>query len=212
MRGNITRRGAHSWRLKFEAGRDPATGKRITKLVTVRGARRQAEAELTRLTAAQDAGVFIEPTKTTLTAYLHGWIAKAEALQRITPRTAERYRQIITLQIAPHLGALPLQKVGPDQIETWHANSSDQGRRERRAISAPHGQPSPCRAGQSATRRGAAPAAPAQSRFPHYAAKARRHRDRDFVGRPGQTGPRRSALDHDLSACRGAARDWIEAR
>ena len=31
MRGSLTRRGAHSWRLKFDTERDPATDKRITK-------------------------------------------------------------------------------------------------------------------------------------------------------------------------------------
>ena len=41
MTGNITRRGVHSWRLKFEgAERDPVSGKRRTLYVTVRGNKR----------------------------------------------------------------------------------------------------------------------------------------------------------------------------
>ena len=39
MKGNLTRRGKNSWRLKFEAGRDPITGKRFTKYVTLKGAK-----------------------------------------------------------------------------------------------------------------------------------------------------------------------------
>jgi hypothetical protein len=43
MARNITRRGAHSWRLKFEGGeRDPVTGERKTRFVTVRGTKKAA--------------------------------------------------------------------------------------------------------------------------------------------------------------------------
>jgi hypothetical protein len=53
MTGNITRRGSHSWRIKYEAGeRDPKTGKRQTKFATVRGTKKAAQMELTRLLAA----------------------------------------------------------------------------------------------------------------------------------------------------------------
>ena len=40
MRGNITRRGKSSWRLKFDVGTD-ASGKRIIQYETVHGTRRQ---------------------------------------------------------------------------------------------------------------------------------------------------------------------------
>ena len=91
MRGNITKRGAHSWRLKFDAGRDPATGKRATKFITVRGTRKQAEAELARLVASHDAGTMVEPSKLTVARYLHTWIATAATL-RLTPKTASDMR------------------------------------------------------------------------------------------------------------------------
>lgn len=41
MRGNITKRGKGSWRLKFDLGVDEATGKRNTQFVTVRGTKRK---------------------------------------------------------------------------------------------------------------------------------------------------------------------------
>jgi integrase len=120
MRGNLTRRGANSWRLKLAAGRDPATGKRLTRFSTVRGTKRQAEAELARQVAAQDAGTLVEPSKTTLADYLRSWIETAATL-RLSPKTAERYRQLIKHQIVPYLGALPVQKVKPVHVATWHA-------------------------------------------------------------------------------------------
>jgi hypothetical protein len=35
MRGNITRRGKSSWRIKFDVGADPETGKRLIQYQTV---------------------------------------------------------------------------------------------------------------------------------------------------------------------------------
>ena len=40
MRGHIQRRGENSWRLKFDLGRDPATGRRVTRYATFRGTKR----------------------------------------------------------------------------------------------------------------------------------------------------------------------------
>jgi integrase len=120
MTGHIRRRGAHSWRLKFDLGRDPTTGKRIIQFVTVRGTKKQAQAELTKLLAARDTGTLVTPSKATLAEYLRSWISTAGTLS-IAPKTAERYRQLIENQIIPHLGAMPMQDVKPGYIKAWHA-------------------------------------------------------------------------------------------
>ena len=44
MKGNITRRGRNSWRLKFDRGRD-ANGKRLITYMTVRGTKRHPTLE-----------------------------------------------------------------------------------------------------------------------------------------------------------------------
>jgi len=63
MSGNITRRGAHSWRLKFEAGeRDPVTGKRQTRYLTVRGTKKDAQRELIRHLADVENGTAVDPS------------------------------------------------------------------------------------------------------------------------------------------------------
>jgi integrase len=119
MTGNITRRGAHSWRLKYEAGeRYPATGKRRTRLVTVRGTRREAQAELIRLLAAVENGTSVAPDKVMVGEYMRGWIAGHTAL---APKTRERYSQLAEGQIKPHLGAIGLQKLRPQHVADWHA-------------------------------------------------------------------------------------------
>jgi integrase len=117
--GNITRRGKHSWRLKFEVGAD-ATGVRQTRFVTVKGTKKAAQQELTRLLAAHDAGALVDPSKVTVAEYLRTWIVTATALS-ISPKTAERYGQLIEQQIIPHMGAHLLQKLKPLHIANWHA-------------------------------------------------------------------------------------------
>src|SRR5258706_15647703 len=64
--GNITRRGERSWRLKFEGGeRDPMSGQRCTRYVTVRGTKAEAQAKLRELLRGVDNGSYVEPSKLT---------------------------------------------------------------------------------------------------------------------------------------------------
>ena len=126
MKGNITRRGKNSWRLKFDTGRDPVTGKRDTQFVTVQGTKRDAQQELTRLLASRDAGTLVEPSKVTVAEYMRDWIAIAES-QAISPKTAERYRQLINSQIVPQLGKHPLQKLRAAHVASWHSTLLKEG-------------------------------------------------------------------------------------
>ena len=41
MKGSVIRRGKKSWRVKFDLGRDPLTGKRQTTYQTFRGTKRE---------------------------------------------------------------------------------------------------------------------------------------------------------------------------
>lgn len=134
-RGSITKRGKNSWRLKFEGVRDNATGERATHYKTVRGTKRDAQQELTKLLAALDAGTFVEPSKVTVADYMRGWI-KAAAATSLAAKTAERYGQLIEGQILPWLGRVPLQRLSAQHIGTWHADLLSKGGQEGRALSA----------------------------------------------------------------------------
>src|SRR5262245_5860158 len=116
-RGNITRRGRRSWRLKFDVGID-AVGRRQTRYVTVRGRFQDAQRELTRLLAAADLGTLPEPSSATLAEYLRAWLDGKHGLRA---KTAERYCELAERQIIPHLGAVLLQRLRPKQVQTWHA-------------------------------------------------------------------------------------------
>lgn len=142
MEGSVTRRGKHSWRLKFDVGTDPSTGRRLTRYVTVRGTKKAAQSELARLLAAHDAGTLIEPTKVTVSEYLRSWIDTAEALS-ISPKTAERYRQLIERQMVPFLGSHQLQKLKAAHLVEWHAKLLRVGAPPRRKVREGEPLPSP---------------------------------------------------------------------
>jgi hypothetical protein len=127
-RGHITQRGKHSWRLKFDAGRDPVTGERKTQYHTFRGTKREAQVKLAELITSAAKGEYVEPAKTTVAEFLRARVDQWEAAGDISARTAERYRQLVENQIVPHLGEKPLQKLRPLDIEAWHTTLRNSGR------------------------------------------------------------------------------------
>ena len=130
--GNITRRGKDSWRLKFEAGdRDPVTGKRRTRFVTVRGTKKAAQAELIRLLGEVNSGTAVDPSRVTIAEYLNAWLDNDTDL---SPKTIERYRQLVTQQIIPHLGGTLLQRLRPSQVNDWHGTLLRAGGKDGRPL------------------------------------------------------------------------------
>jgi hypothetical protein len=130
MRGNITRRGKSSWRLKFDTGRDEAGGRKI-EYVTVRGTKREAEAKLAELTSAVHQGSFVEPSKVTIAEYVRSRVDQWQAAGTITAPTAKRYRELVENQIVPQIGAKLLQKLRPLDVEAWHNELRTGGRKDR---------------------------------------------------------------------------------
>ena len=127
MRGNITRRGRDSWRLKFDAGRDSG-GKRKIQYHTFRGTKREAQVKLAELIAAVTTGNYVEPSKLTVAEFVRARVDQWEAAGDISARTAQRYRQLVEYQIAPQLGTVILQKLRPLDIEQWHGTLRANGR------------------------------------------------------------------------------------
>jgi integrase len=127
MKGHIRKRG-NSWELKFDAGRD-AAGRRNIRYVTVKGGtKRRAQAKLAELLAAFGNGSFVEPSKLTVAAFVRTRVDQWEAAGDISARTAQRYRQLVEHQIAPHIGGIPLQRLKPLDVEDWHNTLRNGGR------------------------------------------------------------------------------------
>jgi integrase len=134
--GHIRPRGKGSWELKFEAGpRDPATGKRKIQYVSFRGTKREAQVKLTALLAAVGNSTYVEPSKVAVAEHVRARVAQWEAAYDpaaktgISPKTAERYRELVENQIVPHIGATAVQKLKPLDVEAWKATLRTSGRK-----------------------------------------------------------------------------------
>lgn len=127
MTGHIRQRGENSWELKFDLGRDPATGKRASRYHSFKGTKREAQRKLTELLAAATSGSYIEPSKMTVADFVRARVDQWEAAGNISARTAQRYRQLVENQIVPHLGAKALQKVTRLDVEGWHTTLRNGG-------------------------------------------------------------------------------------
>jgi integrase len=142
-RGSIRRRGKASWELKFDVPSASENGGRKTRYVTVRGKRQDAQRELTRLLGQADAGTLVEPSKITVAQYLRAWLGGPAGAETalpspagLTPKTAERYRELAEGQIIPHLGAITLQKLRPAKVAEWHAEILKSGSRKGQPLAA----------------------------------------------------------------------------
>jgi integrase len=135
MTGHIRRRGKNSWELKFDVGTDPLTGKRRIRYVSFKGTKRGAELEVARLVAQNAAGEGVDPSKATLAEFIERW-DRDWASVNVSPKTLERYRQILKLNVVPHIGAMRVQKLRPVHLHELYAKLQRAGGREGRRLSA----------------------------------------------------------------------------
>jgi integrase len=119
-RGHIQQRSPGSFRLRYTLGKDPVTGKRRIATTTIRGTRKDAERELTRLLRALDTEEHVDPTRMTLRQWLETWLGTVQA--EISPKAHERYSEIVRCYLLPALGTIRVQKLAPTKIqETYNA-------------------------------------------------------------------------------------------
>src|SRR5689334_20934942 len=128
--GHIRRRGKASWEIKFDAGRDEMTGKRMTQFHSFKGTKKEAAFKLAELIASVGKGEYVSRLKLTVGDHVQARIDQWVAMEEITPRTAERYRELLANQIRPHIGDKALQKLKPLDVELWHTTLKTKGRKD----------------------------------------------------------------------------------
>jgi integrase len=130
--GGYRQRG-DSWELKFPAT-DPATGQRKFRYVTFKGTETAARAKLRELVKQSEDGAFMAPSRLTLGSVLDAW----DKTLAVSPKTAERYRELVKLHIRPHLGETKLLALRPSRIEAFYndlrAGHGPDGKDGRRAL------------------------------------------------------------------------------
>lgn len=128
MRGSIQKRSKGSWRLVFDLERD-RTGKRRQKVITYRGTKKDADAELSRLLADIENGGFVDPGNITVAEYLERWLGHVKI--KTSAKTRERYGEIVRLALVPHLGTIKLAKLRPMDIQGFYAHALKFGHKQR---------------------------------------------------------------------------------
>lgn len=130
MSGHIRRRGKNSFELKFDIGINPTTGKRITKFRSFKGTKREASAELVRLINSAHQGDYIDPTKVTVSEFFERWLRDWAAIN-VGAKTQERYRELTSGHVQPHVGAMPIQRLQAVHLAELYAKLLREGNRQR---------------------------------------------------------------------------------
>src|SRR5262249_26670737 len=113
----------------FSLGTNSAPGQRRIATATVHGTRRDAERELRRLLRTLDTGEHVDPTRMTVRAWLEQWLDTVR--QEVSPKSFERYQEIVSNFLAPALGNLPLLKLAPSHIQAAYNKWATGGRLDR---------------------------------------------------------------------------------
>jgi integrase len=92
------------------------------------GNRRDAEKELRRLLRTLDTGEHVDATRMTVRDWLSAWLVAVK--EEVSPRTYERYGEIVHNFLVPELGALPVAKLAPAHIQKVYSKLATTGRRD----------------------------------------------------------------------------------
>jgi integrase len=107
--GHIRQRSPGSYEVRYCVGRD-GHGKWRWATFTVKGTKKEARAELRRrLDRPTTAG------KITVGQWLELWLETVR--QEVSPKTHERYTELVQNFLVPALGSVPLAKLGPLQVQ-----------------------------------------------------------------------------------------------
>jgi integrase len=119
MKGHIRQRGK-GWAIILDV-RDPQTGERRRKWHSFAGTKRQAQAECARLITEMKSGSYIERHRQSLNDFLDKW-ERDWASNNLSPKTAERYWQLLQKHVRPHLGARPIQSIQAEDLNRLYSS------------------------------------------------------------------------------------------
>lgn len=113
--GSIKQREPGVWRVRVDLGRDPQSGKRLSKEKTVRGSKREAQATLSRMLA--EAGSAPQSaTRMSLGDYLDA-VYLPHVRESLREDTVEAYERDVRLYIRPALGGVALSDLDAAAVE-----------------------------------------------------------------------------------------------
>jgi integrase len=127
VKGNLSRRGKNSWRLKYDVS---GNGKRETRYVTLKGTKAQAQAEAAKVMAALATGLHVDPSTETVGAFIERWL-KDWAAGNVSNHTYEGYAQMLRKHLASRLGGIGIQKLRAADLQAVYAAMAADGLADR---------------------------------------------------------------------------------
>jgi integrase len=118
VRGNITRRGRHSWRLKYDVPAGNAG--RQTKFVTLKGSKAEAQREAAKILASLATGSHVDPSTETVAQFVERWL-QDWADSNVSNKTWTRYAQLLRKHLCAHVGSVPIQKLRATDLQKIYA-------------------------------------------------------------------------------------------
>jgi integrase len=123
VQGHIVQRGENSWRVTVYAGRDPITGKKALRRLTVRGTKR--DAEMARHQLVVDVLKDRPNPEGTFGQLLDQWFALKQ--RDFSASTVKTTRGMINSRLKPALGPIPLKNLRPPDIDAFYGSLSAAG-------------------------------------------------------------------------------------
>ena len=126
IRKRIGTNGATSYQITAEADRDPLTGKRERRYKTIKGTKKQAEAELRKMIADLESGNIVTPSAMKVEDWLAEWLSIYHP--NIAESTRKGYKEKIKNYIIPALGNISLKALKTSNIQLMFNDMNDRQR------------------------------------------------------------------------------------
>ena len=118
MAGSMRQRGSDSWQLRVHARRDPLTGRKRYIARTFRGTKREAAKALAALIVDADRLAPHAARKGSVEDLLREWLEHASS--SFSPLTVSTTRQYMETAIIPGIGAIPVSKLTPADLDRFY--------------------------------------------------------------------------------------------
>ncbi|MFL6305087.1 MAG: tyrosine recombinase XerC [Candidatus Sulfotelmatobacter sp.] len=128
MRGHIRERSPGHWAIVVDVS-GHVSGKRKRRWHSFKGTKREAHTECARLISEQKLGLSVDPSRETVAEFLDRWLDHMKT--QLTPRSHERYAELVRKNIVPVIGRFLLTKLQPTAISQAYARALASGRRMR---------------------------------------------------------------------------------
>jgi integrase len=119
MRGHLRERSPGRWAIILDV--QDSAGKRKRKWHSFAGTKREAQAESARLITELKSNTYVERNRQILNAFLDQW-ERDWAASNLSPKTAERYWQLLQKHVRPRLGARPIQSIQAEDLNRLYSD------------------------------------------------------------------------------------------